>query len=74
MLGFKGEDITDERVWFIKTHFPMQQWVDRDPFHLQKCIIIFRNPLDSAPSLLSLIVSTCMNLRVKGNEEKMETA
>mmetsp|Transcript_13517 Transcript_13517/g.9742 ORF Transcript_13517/g.9742 Transcript_13517/m.9742 type:complete len:88 (+) Transcript_13517:577-840(+) len=49
--GFKGENITDDRVWAIKTHFPYVYNFMNKPVSGNRAIVIVRNPLDSLVSL-----------------------
>ena len=46
MLGAKGEEIVDDSVWLVKTHYP---WTPAVPtqFSANKMMVVVRNPLDS---------------------------
>ena len=54
MQGMRGEDVTDDTCWVIKSHSP---WVTPEApiFHANKCIVIVRNPLDTNLSFLHLV-------------------
>jgi len=54
MQGCRGEDITDDSVWVVKSHSP---WImpDAPVFHSNKVIVIVRNPLDTNLSWLHLV-------------------
>lgn len=43
--GFKGEGITDERIWIQKTHFPTK-FPYQNTFSTQAVLCCVRNPLD----------------------------
>jgi hypothetical protein len=45
MFGMRGENIVDERVWVVKTHYPMNM-PNALPFRSNKVIVCVRNPLD----------------------------
>ena len=54
MQGMKGEDITDDTCWVIKSHSP---WVmpEAPVFSANKVVCIVRNPLDTNLSWLHLV-------------------
>ena len=53
LQGLKGEHIVNDTCWVIKTHSP---WIviDSPAFYANKCIVVVRNPLDSALSFLHM--------------------
>lgn len=53
--GMKGEGIVDERVWFIKTHFPER--LGYQNFTIQKAIVIVRNPWDAIDSYFNMTLT-----------------
>lgn len=53
MLGSKGEGLTDETCWLVKTHSPFIMSETR-PFKANKMIYVIRNPLDVIVSLLAV--------------------
>ena len=53
MFGMRGENITDERVWVVKTHYPMNM-PNSINFNSNKVIVCVRNPLDAFHSLFTL--------------------
>jgi hypothetical protein len=52
MMGMRGENIVDERVWVVKTHYPMNM-PGTLPFHSNKTIVCVRNPMDVFPSMFN---------------------
>ena len=54
MLGMRGENIVDDRLWIIKSHHPKKLPGDLS-FVSNKVICCVRNPLDVFPSLVQLI-------------------
>ena len=54
MLNSKGEEIVDESVWAVKTHYP---WIPISPtnFYANRAIVVARNPLDSILSWYHLM-------------------
>jgi hypothetical protein len=53
MTGMKGENITDERVWIVKSHHPNHNGGLN--YTSNKVIVCVRNPLDIIPSLVNLM-------------------
>ena len=53
MQGTKGEGITDDTCWIVKSHSP---WImpEAPVFYANKAIVIVRNPLDTCLSFLHL--------------------
>jgi hypothetical protein len=50
-VGFTGEGIYDDHVWFVKSHYP----IGKDEFFTaDKAICCVRNPLDVVPSLFNM--------------------
>lgn len=45
MQGFKGQEVVDDRVWIVKTHYPDGFSLELD-FPTNKVILCVRNPLD----------------------------
>mmetsp|Transcript_18422 Transcript_18422/g.17541 ORF Transcript_18422/g.17541 Transcript_18422/m.17541 type:complete len:122 (-) Transcript_18422:420-785(-) len=58
MLGFKGEQIDDSRVWMKKTHFPYDFVGLTFPQNGSKAIVCIRNPLDIISSMFHLYLTT----------------
>ena len=56
MLGSKGEEIVDDSVFIVKTHYP---WVPPSPtqFNSSQMLVITRNPLDSIMSWLEYLTN-----------------
>ena len=54
LCGFKGEGITDDRVWIRKSHFPWKIQFLKS-FDAEIAVICTRNPLDISPSFFYLI-------------------
>lgn len=52
MMGSKGENITDDRCWIVKTHYPQGTPFPTLPISGTKAIVIVRNPYDIITSLL----------------------
>ena len=46
MLGAKGEEIVDDSIWVVKTHYP---WITPSnlTFSANRTLVVVRNPLDS---------------------------
>lgn len=44
-IGFSGEEITDERIWICKSHYPLTLPDDQSQF-AKKVICCVRNPID----------------------------
>jgi len=53
--GLEGEGIVDQRVWFVKTHFPERDGFCK--FFAQKAIVVTRSPVDAFASLFNMIGS-----------------
>ena len=45
VMGFRGEHITDERVWAVKCHYPSRV-TPKSVLSANKIIVSVRNPLD----------------------------
>ena len=45
LLGMKGEGVTDDRVWVIKSHHPLKIPQSAE-FKSSKTVVCIRNPLD----------------------------
>lgn len=45
MIGFKGEEVLDDRIWIAKTHFPNRYPWDIE-YYTNKTVCCVRNPLD----------------------------
>ena len=43
--GFKGEYVFDDKVWFVKTHYPYC-YPFTAPISASKAIVLIRNPFD----------------------------
>lgn len=48
--GFKGETITDDKTWIVKTHFPYTYPITTE-FTLSRSLVLVRNPFDVITSL-----------------------
>lgn len=55
MGGLLGEEITDDRVWIVKSHYPYPSTAGYKPVTCNKIIACVRNPLDTICSWVSLI-------------------
>jgi hypothetical protein len=54
-MGMKGESVVDEKVWFIKTHYPERSgW---KPFQVKKAIVVVRNPWDAIDSYFNMTLT-----------------
>lgn len=49
--GLLGEQITDNSVWMVKTHYPLIFKSPKSPFKVGKVLCCARNPFDSIYSL-----------------------
>ena len=69
MSGMKGEDLTDDTTWIVKTHSP---WIMEfaPQFTANKIIVIVRNPTESNISWLNLVSTGAHSIKVpfKTNE------
>lgn len=54
MQGFKGQEVVDNRVWIVKTHYPDGFSLELD-FDSNKSILCVRNPLDVLASQFSFM-------------------
>jgi len=70
MQGMKGEDITDDSVWIVKSHSP---WVmpEAPVFHANKVIVIVRNPMDTNLSWLHLVAMNNHAMKSPFNYEEL---
>ena len=66
----KGEDVTDDSCWIIKSHSP---WVmpEAPVFHSNKNIVIVRNPLDTNLSWLHLVAMNNHAVKSPFNYEEL---
>ena len=46
--GYRGEGITDESVWIVKSHFPERYGFIR--YFVSRVILVVRNPFDAIES------------------------
>ena len=70
--GYKGEGITDESVWIIKSHYPERLGYIKFP--VSRIILVVRNPFDAILSYFymamtnthskSLTTEVCMSLQL----------
>lgn len=51
--GFRGEGITDDSVWLVKTHFPERMGYIKFPAN--RAVLIIRNPFDTIESYFHLV-------------------
>jgi len=51
MLGNKGEQIIDDRIWVAKSHSPLGFGTEEKEWRSAKAIVVVRNPIDVIPSL-----------------------
>mmetsp|Transcript_49104 Transcript_49104/g.36172 ORF Transcript_49104/g.36172 Transcript_49104/m.36172 type:complete len:113 (+) Transcript_49104:532-870(+) len=54
LKGYKGETITDNRVFIQKTHHPLIMARPRFPCTFSKAIVLLRNPIDAFVSEFNL--------------------
>ena len=54
MLGMRGANIIDDRVWVVKTHYPLNAPGSLN-LDSNKVIVCVRNPLDVFHSLFSMM-------------------
>jgi hypothetical protein len=54
MQGFKGQEVVDDKVWIVKTHYPDGFSVELD-YKTNKVILCVRNPLDVLASQFSFL-------------------
>lgn len=70
MQGLKGEDITDDTVWIVKSHSPwIMPWAP--VFHANKVIVIVRNPMDTLLSWLHLVAMNNHAVKSPFNYEEL---
>lgn len=58
--GFRGEGVTDDSVWLVKTHFPER--LGYVSFVANRAVLIIRNPFDTIESYFHMVS--------KGGEEE----
>lgn len=70
MQGMKGEDITDDTAWIVKSHSP---WImpEAPVFSANKLIVIVRNPLDTNLSWLHLVAMNNHAMKSPFNYEEL---
>ena len=51
--GFRGEGVTDDSVWFVKTHFPERLGYVK--FVADRVMLIVRNPFDAIESYFHMV-------------------
>lgn len=68
MQGFKGEYISDDSVFCIKSHFP---WAMPPSVKVNKMVVVVRNPLDAIISYVSLISTSCHSKRLSARVDQM---
>lgn len=59
----KGEEVTDDTCWIIKSHAPWIEW-DSQLFNVNKMIVIVRNPSESCISFMHLTQTICHAAKV----------
>ena len=70
MQGMKGEDVTDDTVWIVKSHSPWCM-VDAPIFHANKVVVIVRNPMDTNISWLHLVAMGTHSMKSPFDYEKL---
>ena len=70
MQNLKGEHITDDTVWVVKSHSP---WVmpEAPVFTANKCIVVVRNPLDCCLSFLNMCGMHNHSMKAPFNYEEL---
>ena len=53
--GLKGEGKINNRVWCIKSHYPLRETVNM--YNANKCVLIVRNPMDTVISLFNMVAT-----------------
>lgn len=53
--GLRGEGITDDRVWMVKSHWPERRGVR--PVVVQAAIVLVRSPFDAIDSYFNLVLT-----------------
>ena len=64
LLGKKGQSVTDERVWLIKTNHPSLT-ISAKTAAVRKVICLVRNPLDVLESYADQVLTLSSELSVK---------
>lgn len=59
--GFRGEGVTDDSVWLVKTHFPERQGYAK--FVAHRAVLIVRNPFDTIESYFHMVSRTHCAMR-----------
>lgn len=70
MMNLKGEAISDDRVWIVKTHSPIIQPFTTRNIFCNKMIVVVRNPLDSILSFLGYLTLANHNSKLPFEVEK----
>eukprot|EP00924_Labyrinthula_sp_SR-Ha-C_P005074 snap_masked-scaffold_1-processed-gene-20.50-mRNA-1 protein AED:0.13 eAED:0.13 QI:0/-1/0/1/-1/1/1/0/332 len=65
-MGFKGEGVVDDRVLFVKTHFPERLGAVK--FKSNKFILLVRNPFDSIVSYFNLVLTQSHTKTIEESE------
>ncbi|RQM24351.1 hypothetical protein B5M09_007584 [Aphanomyces astaci] len=60
--GMKGEGVVDDRVWFVKSHYPERSGYV--PVPVQKAILVVRNPWDAINSYFNMTLTNSHNKSV----------
>mmetsp|Transcript_39610 Transcript_39610/g.29248 ORF Transcript_39610/g.29248 Transcript_39610/m.29248 type:complete len:141 (-) Transcript_39610:591-1013(-) len=68
--GFKGEDIIDDQIWFVKTHFPYNYPHLFRPHKGSAAVVIVRNPIDVTVSLLNFLVTNTHSQNIQNDFPK----
>ena len=66
MIGFKGEEVLDDKIWIAKTHFPNRYPWDVE-YYTNRSICCVRNPLDIFSSQFSFFYTWSQNLVIKND-------
>jgi len=53
--GLRGEGITDERVWLVKSHWPERRGVR--PVGVSAALVLVRSPFDAIDSYFNLVLT-----------------
>jgi hypothetical protein len=60
--GYKGEGITDDSVWVVKSHFPERLGYIKFP--VSRIVVLVRNPLDAIESYFHMCMTNTHDKRL----------
>lgn len=64
-FGLKGEEVKDDRVWIVKSHFPERQG---SSMNFNRCIVLVRSPLDCIASLFNMMATQKHDISMEKEE------